>query len=170
MKTSRQYRQIRQDLGAQTGGFIMPRLIMWKDEQMDKLREDMDRLYHRVYGEFGIPLLSTALRGIPLADLSDIDDALILRAKIVGIDPKDLDISVTHNTLRISTKTKEERIEERGGFRRTQQRLGLFSRTLQLPCRVEINEVQATYNKGTLNIVMPKCKPEKIRKIKVKVV
>lgn len=148
----------------------MPRLIIWKDEQMGKLRKDMDRLYHRVYGEFGIPLLSTALRGIPLVDLSDIEDVLIVRAKIVDIDPKDLDISVTHDTLRISAKTKGERMENRGGYRRTQQRLGFFSRTLQLPCRVEINEVQATYSKGTLNIVMPKCKPEKTRKIKVKVV
>jgi HSP20 family protein len=148
----------------------MPRLILWKDEQMDKLREDMDRLYHRVYGEFGIPLLSTTLRGIPFVDLSDIEDALIVRAKIEDIDPKDLDIYVTHDTLRISTKTKGARMKDRGGYRRIQQRLGLFSRTLQLPCRVEINEVQATYSKGTLNIVMPKCKPEKTRKIKVKVV
>ncbi len=148
----------------------MPRLILWKDEQMDKLREDMARLYHRVYGEFGIPLLSTALRGIPLIDLSDIEDALIVRARIVDIDPKDLDISVTQDTLRISTKTKGERVEDRGDYRRTQQRHGFFSRTLQLPCRVEINEVQATYRKGILNIVMPKSKPEKLRKIKVKVI
>ena len=148
----------------------MPRLILWKDKQMDKLREDMDRLYHRVYGEFGIPLISTTLRGIPLVDLSDIEDALIVRAKIEDIDPKDLDISVTHDTLRISTKTKGARVEERGGYRRTQQRLGFFSRTLQLPCRVEINEIQATYSKGILNIVMPKCEPEKARKIKIKVV
>jgi HSP20 family protein len=148
----------------------MPRLILWKDKQMDKLRQDMDRLYHRVYGEFGIPLLSTALRGIPLADLSDSGDALIVRARIVDIDPKDLDISVSHDTLRIRAKTKGERMEDRGSYRRTQQRLGFFSRTLQLPCRVEINEVQATYSKGTLNIVMPKCKTEETRKIKVKVV
>ena len=148
----------------------MPRLILWKDKQMDKLREDMDRLYHRVYGEFGIPFLSASLRGIPLVDLSDMEDTLILRAKMVDIDPKDLDITVTHDTLRISTKTKGERMEDHGGYRRTQQRVGFFSRTLQLPCRVEINEVQATYSKGTLNIVMPKSKPEKTRKIKVKVV
>jgi HSP20 family protein len=148
----------------------MPRLILWKDEQMDKLREDMDRLYHRVYGEFGIPFLSTGLRGIPLVDLSDMEDTLVVRAKMVDIDPGDLDITVTHDTLRISTKTKGERIEDRGGYRRTQQRVGLFSRTFQLPCRVEINEVQATYSKGTLSIVMPKCKTEKTRRIKVKVV
>lgn len=148
----------------------MPRLILWKDEQMDKLREDMDRLYHRVYGEFGIPFLSTSLRGIPLVDLSDMEDTLIVRAKMVDIDPKDLDIAVTHDTLKIGTRTRREDVEEREGYRRTQQRLGFFSRTLQLPCRVEINEVQATYSKGTLNIVMPKCKPEKARKIKVKVV
>ncbi len=148
----------------------MPRLIIWKDKQMNKLREDMDRLYNRVYREFGIPLVSAALRGIPQVDLSDIDDALIVRAKIVDIDPKDLDISITHDTLRISTKTKGEHMEDRGGYRRTQQRFGLFSRTLQLPCRVEINEVQATYSKGILSLVMPKCKPEKTRKIKVKVV
>ena len=148
----------------------MPRLVLWKDEQIDKLREDMDRLYHRVYGEFGIPLVSIALRGMPSVDLSDIGDTLIVRAKMVDIDPKDLDISVTQDTLRINTKTKRESVENRKDYRRIQQGFGFFSRTLQLPCRVEIDEVQATYSKGTLRIVMPKCKPVKTRKIKVKVV
>ena len=77
----------------------MPRLILWKDEQMGKLRRDMDRLYHRVYGEFGIQHISTTLRDAPFMDLSDTDDTLIVRTKMSNIDPKDLDISVTHDTL-----------------------------------------------------------------------
>lgn len=143
----------------------MPRLILWKDEQMGKLRKDMDRLYHRVYGDFGIPLLSTALREVPLMDLSDMESTLIVRAKMANIDPKDLDVSVNHDTLRIRVQGKKDS----EGYRQAQRRHGFFSRTLQLPCRIDVDEVKATYSKGTLTIVMPKCKPEKTRKIKIKI-
>ena len=148
----------------------MPRLILWKDEQMGKLRRDMDRLYHRVYGEFGIQHISTTLRDAPFMGLSDTDDTLIVRTKISNIDPKDLDISVTHDTLRINVRSKKERVDATGGCRYTRRQRGSYSRTLRLPCRVEVDDVKATYSKeGILNIVMPKCKPEKARKIEVDV-
>jgi HSP20 family protein len=148
----------------------MPRLILWKDEQMGKLRRDMDRLYHRVYGEFGIPLISTTLRGAPIMDLSETEDNLIVRTKISNIDPKDLDISVTRDTLRINARSRKDRVDETGGYRYTRRQRGSYSRTLQLPCRVEVDDVKATYSKeGLLSIVMPKCKPEKARKIEVDV-
>ena len=102
----------------------MPRLILWKDEQMDKLRRDMDRLYHRVYGEFGIPLISTTLRDAPFMDLSDTEDTLIVRTKMSNIDPKDLDISVTHDTLRINARSKKERVDETGRYRYSRRQHG----------------------------------------------
>ncbi len=148
----------------------MPRLILWKDEQMGKLRRDMDRLYHRVYGEFGIPLISTILRDAPFMDLSETEDNLIVRTKISNIDPKELDISVTRDTLRVNARSRKEHVDETGGYRYTRRQRGSYSRTLQLPCRVEVDDVKATYSKeGILSILLPKCKPEKARKIEVDV-
>jgi HSP20 family protein len=147
----------------------MPGLIVWKNEQMDKLRRDMDRLCSRVLDEFGMPLIPRIAREVPFMDLSETEDTLIIKAEVPGINPEELDISITDDTLSIKGETKQELVEESGDYHRTERRYGFFSRTLQLPCRIKIDDVKATYKKGILNIVMPKCKPEKAREIKVKV-
>jgi HSP20 family protein len=147
----------------------MPELIVWKNERIDKLRRDMDRICTRVCDEFGIPLLLETGAEIPSIDLSETEDSIILKAEVPDINPEDLDISITDDTLSIKGETKQELVEERGGYQRTEHRYGAFSRSLQLPCRINIDDVKATYKKGILNIVMPKCKPEQAREVKVKV-
>ena len=147
----------------------MAELIVWKNKRMDKLRRDMDRMCTRVCDEFGIPLLLETAAEIPSIDVSETEDSIILKAEVPDIDPEDLDISITDDTLSIKGETKQEFVEESGGFQRTEKRYGAFSRTLQLPCRIDLNDVKATYKEGILNIVMPKCRPEQAREIKVKV-
>jgi HSP20 family protein len=131
----------------------MPELIVWKNKRMDKLRRDMDRMCTRVCDEFGIPLFLETAAELPSIDVSETEDSIILKAEVPDINPEDLDISITDDTLSI----------------RGEKRYGSFSRTLQLPCRIDLDDVKATYKEGILNIEMPKCKPEQAREIKVKV-
>jgi len=147
----------------------MPELIIWKNRQMDKLRRDMDRLCTRVCDEFGIPLFPTTAREVPIMDMSETEEALIIKAEVPGVDPEDLDIAITEDTLTIRGQSKKEVVEDREEYRRTERHYGSFSRTLQLPYRINTDDVKATYKKGTLSIVMAKSKPEKAREIKIKV-
>jgi HSP20 family protein len=147
----------------------MPELIVWKNKRMDKLRRDMDRICTKVCDEFGIPLFLETTPELPSIDVSETEDSVILRAEVPDINPEDLDISITDDALRIRGEKRQERVEEEGGIKRTERRYGSFSRTLQLPCRIDLDDVKATYREGILNIVMPKCKPEQAREIKVKV-
>jgi len=147
----------------------MPELIVWKNKRMDKLRKEMDRICTRVCDEFGIPLFLETAAELPAIDVSETEDSVILRAEVPDIDPEDLDISITDDTLRIKGETRQEFVEESGGVQRTEKRYGSFSRTLQLPCKIDLDDVKATYSEGILNIVMPKCSPEEAREIKVKV-
>ena len=147
----------------------MPELIVWKNKRMDELRKDMDRICTRVCDEFGIPLFLETAAEIPAMDVSETEDSVILRAEVPDIDPEDLDISISEDTLRIKGETRQEFVEEREGVQRTERRYGSFSRTLHLPCRIDLDDVKATYSEGILNIVMPKCSPDQAREIKVKV-
>jgi HSP20 family protein len=147
----------------------MPELIVWKNKRMDKLRRDMDRICTKVCDEFGIPLFLETAAELPSIEVSETEDSVILRAEVPDINPEDLDISITDDTLRIRGEKRQERVEEEGGIKRTERRYGSFSRTLQLPCRIDLDDVKATYREGILNIVMPKCSPEQVREIKVKV-
>jgi HSP20 family protein len=102
-------------------------------------------------------------------DLLEREDTLTVKVEIPGIDPGDLEISVTHDRLTISGEKSEERSDKGRYSYRVERRFGSFSRTIRLPCLVEIEDVEATYKKGVLDITMPKSKPEKKNHVRIQV-
>ena len=147
----------------------MPGLIIWKNQEINRLRRDIDRLFARLWDDFGMPIPSRSEREMPFMDLSETDDSLIIKAEVPGIQPEDIDISITDNILTIKGESKQMDSMEREDFHRMERRYGYFSRTLELPCKILIDDVKATYDKGVLSIVMPKCKADAAREIKVRV-
>jgi HSP20 family protein len=136
---------------------------------MDKLRKDMECLCSQLLEDFGIQLFPSTMVQVPFVDLSETQDDLIIKAEVPGMDPKDLDITVTDDLLTIKGETRRDVVDEGENYRRTERKYGSFSRTFRLPCRVRPDAVEATYKKGILNIVMPKCKGNNVREIKLKV-
>ena len=77
------------------------------------------------------------------------DDHYVFRAELPGLDPdKDLDITVTDGVLTV----KAERREETKTERRSEFHYGSFARRMPLPPGADEDDVQATYDKGILEI------------------
>jgi len=146
----------------------MPDLILWKNQEINKLKKNMDRLLCSLRDDFCVPILPGTAAAIPLMDLSESDEYIIIKAEVPGINPEDLEISVAENVLTISGEIKQADNQARNGYR-WERRSGFFSRTLQLPCKIVMDDVKATYEEGILSIVMPKCKPDEARIIKIDV-
>ncbi len=146
----------------------MPQLTLWKNQEINKLRRDMDRLFSRIWNDFSMPVPAGSTYERPFIDLMEKDNHLELKAEIPGVKPEDLDISISEDLLTIKGKTEDETIQNEGNVHRVERRFGSFSRSIQLPCRVEIDEITASYKKGILSITMPKCKKETKRKISIK--
>jgi HSP20 family protein len=148
----------------------MPGLIIWKNQEIDKLRRDMDRLFNRLWDDFGIPFFPSHERDVPSIDLSEMEDSLIVRAEIPGIDPEDLHITINDKILTIKGEMKGDAIHDSDeDYHRMERRHGYFSRVLELPCRVMIDEIQATYAQGLLTIMMPKSKQRESSVVKIRV-
>lgn len=147
----------------------MTELILWKNQEINRLRRDIDRLFDRLWDDFGMPLSRRIEREVPSIDLSETEDTLIIKAEVPGIDPKDLEISITDNILTIKGEMKQGDDEEKGDYHRMERSYGFFSRTLQLPCKIVAEEVHATYKKGVLSIVMPKCQEVSAPEIRIKI-
>jgi HSP20 family protein len=147
----------------------MPELTIWKEQEIDRLRRDMERLFTRLWDDFGIPRFSGIVRNIPAIDLSEIGENLIVRAEVPGINPEDLDISVTEDRLHIKGEMRRESADQDDISQRVERSHSSFTRDIKLPCRVRNEEVEATYKEGVLTIVMPKCKPEPDRSFRVTV-
>jgi HSP20 family protein len=144
-------------------------LTHWKDQEMKRLRRDMDRLFDRMCNGFGFSGLPREFVHLPRLEMAEADDTLILKAEIPGVDPDNLEVSVTAQTLTIKGNQQTRSEKDSPGGTRMERRYGSFSRTVRLPVKVDTNAVEATYRKGILNIVLVKQKPEGPRGVRVKI-
>jgi HSP20 family protein len=145
----------------------MPELIIWKNNEIHKLRKDMDRMFDRLCGELGLLTFSEKAGKFPDIELIETDTDLVLRAEVPGLNPKDLEISIGETSLTIGGKLNQERVTNSKGYITSEQTYNSFSRTLKFPCRIKLDDVKASYKKGVLKITMPKCKGEKARALKI---
>jgi len=132
------------------------------------LRNQMDRLFSdwlSDYGDAGESRMGVSFR-LPL-DVSENDDAYIVRASLPGIKPEELDISVQNNTLTIRGEVKHEEEREGNRWHLQERRFGQFQRSISLPNNVDPDSVGAQYENGVLTLTLPKSEEAKPRKISV---
>jgi HSP20 family molecular chaperone IbpA len=75
----------------------------------------------------------------------------VVRAELPGLDPeKELDVTVTEGVLSIKAERHEEEIDKS----HSEFRYGAFSRRIALPAAADQDHIQASYDKGILEIVV----------------
>jgi HSP20 family protein len=90
----------------------------------------------------------------------------MLRAEVPGVEKKDIDVSVTGNSVTIKGETKREEKEEKGEYYRSEISRAAFSRTLALPAQVDPERANASFKDGVLEITLPKVEKAKRRTLK----
>lgn len=143
----------------------MPGLIIWKNQEINKMKRDMERLVSRLREDLDISFFPGKARKVPSVELSETETDLVLKAHLPDIDPENLHISITDTILNIKGVMKQELVDKSKNHHSIQRMHSSFSRTLELPCKVMIDDIEATYKDGILQMVMPKCKPEMERRI-----
>lgn len=104
---------------------------------------------------------------LPHVDIIDRDNEILVRAELPGIDKKDLDVSMTDNTVTIKGSTCHEGKEEKGDYYRCETSRGSFSRTIPLPSIVDNARTKTTFKDGVLELTVPKVEKSKRRNIHV---
>lgn len=119
----------------------------------------------------GLPLmseLSTTLETkFPKVDVIDRDSEIIVKAVMPGIDKKDIDISLTSNTVTIKGESHHEEKEEKGNYYRCEISKGSYMRTLSLPADVDEDKAKAKFKDGMLELTIPKKEASHRRTVKV---
>lgn len=139
----------------------MTELTSWKKREIDQLRKEMDRVFKRFCADFGVPAFSAKSVGLTDLELQETESVLILRARLVGVKPSELDISISGNTLTIQGTSHTESGSGDENHFKVEKQTRSFSRSLPLPCPVTPEGIKATCREETLEIVMPKRKPDK---------
>ncbi|NBC47317.1 MAG: Hsp20 family protein [Gammaproteobacteria bacterium] len=104
---------------------------------------------------------------MPRVDMIDREAELLVRAELPGIDKEHVHIEVAGDMLTIrGERAHEEKREEENVYRAEILR-GAFSRTLRLPPGLDTDAAEATFEKGLLEIHLPKPEESKRQRIAI---
>lgn len=140
--------------------------------------DDMEKMFENFTGRslfrsprWDMPLmneLATEFDAVmPHVDVIDRDGEIIVKAMMPGVEKKDLDITMTKNTVTIKGKTSHEEKEEKGDYYRCEISKGSYMRTVALPENVDEDRAKAKFKDGVLELTIPKLEVSHRRKIKV---
>lgn len=131
------------------------------------LRQEMDRLFERFFEPADSDVVALG-EWAPKLDLSETKDAVVVKAEVPGIEPKEIQVSVKDQVLTISGEKEQHKEEKDERFYRMECAYGAFSRSLRMPVAVDAGKVTATFKNGLLTVTLPKAPTAKGTTIPVK--
>lgn len=136
--------------------------------EMVSLRAAMDRLFE---DSFVSPLSWRTIAGgdgfTPALDVHETADDIVVTAALPGVKADDVEITMTGQDLQLRGEIKADEKVERDQYIYRERRYGSFSRSIQLPVRVEGDQAQATFEDGVLTLRIPKAEEVKPRHIRI---
>ncbi len=112
----------------------------------------------------------TTARPMPLDVYATPDEAVVIAA-VPGMNPEQLEITYTQNTLTISGSVPNVAGSDQGQnatWYAHELWSGQFQRTVTLPFEVDADKAEATFEHGLVRIVLPKAERAKPQKIAIK--
>lgn len=129
---------------------------------------DPFRDWQREVGRLLAPGTWSVPRGVPPVNLYETDDGYVLIAPLPGLDPGQVELSITGETLTLRGERRRPEGVAEESYRRQERVLGRWSRSITLPDRVESDRIAATFVHGLLTVTIPKAEPVPSRQINVK--
>ena len=146
---------------------------VWRPiEDMMSLREAMDHLFESsVVRPRGAAAAEASGAALPL-DMYETKDAVVIQARVPGVNPDELEVTATEDTItiqgRLASNALSEEAQQWQWYRR-ELWTGNFSRVVTLPTRVDLNKIEANFVHGLLTLTVPKAEEVKPKSIKVTV-
>ena len=101
-------------------------------------------------------------------DVYQTADQIVLKAVVAGVQPQNLDVSITRDMVTIKGKREEQKEVSEDDYFYKELYWGSFSRTILLPQEVEVEGAEASEKHGVLIIKLPKIDKDRETKLKVK--
>lgn len=128
--------------------------------EVQRLQNEMNRIFSG--------LSNPAPGNDPLMNVWMNNEEVLLTAELPGIDPEKLEIAVLADRVTVSGSREPEPLKEGETYHRRERNYGRFSRTVELPFKVNSDKVEAKYEKGLLEVRLPRAEEGKPRKIEIR--
>jgi len=141
-------------------------IVRWDPtREVDSLQSEVNRLFDTFFG--GQPTNGRMRRWVPPMDLVETDDHLVLKADLPGLERDDVSIEVKDGVLTVSGERRAEHEARTDGYYRVERAFGGFSRSLTLPEHVDAERIDASFNKGVLEVRIPKPEERKPHRVEI---
>src|SRR5215216_2340600 len=111
---------------------------------------------------------ATATAWAPALDISERKDAYLVTVELPGVEADDLDITMEDGLLTIQGERHFAHDSSEQQFHRVERRYGAFRRAITLPAQVQAEQIEASFENGVLQIVVPKMEEAKPKRIQVR--
>lgn len=125
------------------------------DDQMQSQQTDWHETEEPQDGELPIDMYQTR-------------DAIVIRALVAGVDPDDLNISITRDMVTLKGIREEVQEAPDEDYYHRELFWGSFSRSIVLPEEIVIDEAEAREKHGLLEIILPKLDKGRSARLSVK--
>jgi HSP20 family protein len=145
-----------------------------------RFMDEMDRVFSDFFSDVGFrspsilapltPLTLTPFPSLsqletavwsPVIETFEPDGRLVFRAELPGLDKNDVNVEIDGDQLVISGERTESEEQRRGGRVYSERCYGAFERRITLPEGCDVEDVEASYENGVLEVSIPK--PEEAR-------
>jgi HSP20 family protein len=143
-------------------------IVRWEPlRELTTLQNEMNRLFGTVFDAPAPSNGGTLRRWMPAMDLVESGDHFVLRADLPGLSEGDVSIELEDNVLTVAGERKAEHEAKKEGFYRMERSFGQFRRSLTLPDGVDADGIAATFDKGVLEVRIPKPEERKPRRVAI---
>ena len=134
--------------------------------------EEMGRRFEDIFGRPFLPGIwrlfpSEEMVWAPAIEVLEKEDKFLVKAELPGVKEEDVNVSVSGGTLTIEGEKKAESEVNKKGYYYCETSYGSFSRSITIPSTVDASKIEANYDKGVLEIILPKAPEVKPKKITV---
>lgn len=133
-------------------------LVKYKNGARNYFPATASGLLERFFNDslFDNTVLEGEVAFAPKVDILESDKTYELQFALPGFKKEDFVIDVDDSVLTVSGERKFEEEKTEKTFRSVQTSYGSFRRSFSLPDNVNVKKIEAKYNNGILEIVIPK--------------
>jgi len=95
-------------------------------------------------------------------------DSIVMTAELPGLSEKDIELTVKDTTVSIRGAYPEHDTDEETRWFQRERPSGSFSRTVELPFRIDGDHIEARFSNGVLTVEMQRSEDDKPKRIAIK--
>jgi HSP20 family protein len=104
---------------------------------------------------------------LPVVDIYDNDDTIVIKTEPPGVDKKNIKVDVNGRILTLKGERSTDNEVKEDDYYRRERSFGKFERSFTLPADIDPDKIKADFKDGVLKLNIPKPEAHKPKQISV---